>query len=207
MYWHVSCQKEKEQWYYLTVGVLAEAMNLCGVFLYLFLIIIIAMLLLIMLVQFRPPASPYPFCCWQVSIGHIQYNGGQGFNVVFGQCESLYFGQFVLSPHMRDHLPQSLERIVELVHSLPLPLVAFQSPQMPVLTAPRMLDSGWSHLAALLVSPIPPFFVPQTFHQFFFHHCWLLRKCFFVSSAPLLLSFGFSLHVLVDVLVLGINVL
>lgn len=170
--------------------------------------IIIPMLLLIMLVEFGPPGSPHPFCCWKVSIGHIEYNGGQGFNIIFGQCESLYFGKFILSSHMRDHLPQSLKRIVELVHSLPLPLVAFQSPQMPVLIAPRMLGSGCSDLAALLVSPIPPFFVLQTFHQFFFSHCWLLRKCFFVNSMPpLLLSFGFSLHVLVDVLVLSINVL
>lgn len=160
-----------------------------------------------MLVQFGPPDSPHPFCCWKVSIGHIEDNGGQGFNVIFGQCESLYFGKFILSSHMRDHLPQSLESVVELVHSLPLPLVAFQPPQTPVLSAPRMLRSGCRDLAALLVPPTPPFFVSQTFHQFFFPRCWLLRKRLFVNITSLLLSFGSSLHVLADVLALHINVL
>lgn len=161
--------------------------------------IIIPTLLLIMLVQFGPPGSPQPFCSWTVSIGHIEYNGGQRFNVILGQCESLYFGKFILSSHMRDYLPQGLECIVELVHSLPLPLIAFQSPQMSVLTAPRMLGSGCSNLAALLASPTLPLCVPQAFHQFLFSHCRLLRKGFFISCMPFLLPFGFGLHVSVDV--------
>lgn len=169
--------------------------------------VILPMLLLIMLVQFGPPGSPHPFYCWKVSVGHIEYNGGQGFNVIFGQCESLYFGKFVLSSHVRDHLPQGLEGIVELVHSLPLTLVALQPPQKPVLTAPRTLGSACGDLAALLVPPIPSFFVSQTFHQFLFSHCWLFGKCFFVNSLFLFLSFGFSLHILLGGLVLIINVL
>lgn len=205
MYYHA--RRKRNEGSKLTVGIFAEAVSLCGMFLRMFLMIIIYILLLIMLAQFGPPGSPHPFCSWEVSVGHIEYNGGQGFNVIFGQCESLYFGKFILSSHMRDYLPQGLECIVELVHSLPLPLVAFQSPQMSVFTAPRVLGSGCSNLAALLTSLIPPFFVSQAFHQFFFFHCWLLWKCFFINSILLLLPFGFSLHVSVDVLVLSINVL
>lgn len=92
------------------------------------LMVILPMLLLTMLVQFGSPGSPHPFYCWNVSIGHIEYNGGQGFNVIFGQRESLYFGKFVLSSDVRDHLAQGLEGVVEFVHSLPLALVAFQPP-------------------------------------------------------------------------------
>lgn len=169
--------------------------------------VILPMLLLIMLVQFGSPGCPHPFYCWEVSVGHIEYNGGQGFNVVFGQSESLYFGEFVLGPHVRDDLAQGLEGVVELVHPLPLALVALQPPQQPVLAAPSTPASAWGALAALLVSPIPPLFAPQTFHQFLFSHCWLFGKRFFVNSLPLSLSFGFSLHVLLDGLVLIVNVL
>lgn len=172
-----------------------------------FLMVILPMLLLTMLVQFGSPGSSHPFYCWNVSVGHIEYNGGQGFNVIFGQCESLYFGKFVLGADVRDHLAQGLEGVVELVHSLPLALVALQSPQEPVLTAPRTLASACGDLSALLVSSIPPFLASQTFHQFLFSHCWLFGKCFFVNSLPLFLSFGSSLHVLLDGLVLIINVL
>lgn len=87
------------------------------------------------------------------STRHPEDGRGEGLDVVFGQGEGLYLGELVLRPDMRDHLPQGLEGVVELVHALPFTLITLESPQVPLFAAPGQLGRGSGHSRVALLVP------------------------------------------------------
>lgn len=179
----------------LPLAPLPKTVNLGGVFLKLLhRLVFLPALLLIVFVQFGPAARirTTAFNGREVSVRHAEDGGGEGFNVVLGQGESLNLGELVLSPNVRDDLPQSLEGIVEFVHPLSFPLVALQPSQAPVFTTPRGFRSPGGGFRALVS---PRLFAPRMFQKSVFALGSFLAHVVLVGDSPLAFHpFAFGLH-------------
>lgn len=105
------------------------------------------LLLLVVLVEL----GAWPVQAWQAAAGHGQDGGGQRLDVVLGQRERLDLGELPVGPHVRDGLAQRLEGVVQLVHALPLALVALQPPLDGAFS-----PAAWPPAPALGPRALPP---------------------------------------------------
>lgn len=99
---------------------------------------ILPLLLQVLLVALQQPGSPSPWgpcLSGQAGPRQVHDDGGQGFDVVLGQSQSLDLGQLLVHLHVWDGFAQRLEGVVEFVHALAFSLVALQPPDAALLGA------------------------------------------------------------------------